>query len=242
MRFVMLLTLTGLLLFAMLYFGIRLKGFRLTNNVSWSEKGPGMAFDRFALAYTGLFSMASGNDDSGKGLSVEMAVQPDFPKYANFRFLLLMHSGEDSDQFLIGQWRSSLVIMVGDDFSNQRRQPKLYIQLDENDKRTHLLAIVSNPQGTRVYLDGELKQTSGALVLRYPGRDAQTRLVVGNSLSGMHPWEGKIFGLAFYTKEWNADDIRRHYQAWRANGNFSIFRGEPAPALCFRRGRRYRGP
>ena len=51
-------------------------------------------------------------------------------------------------------------------------------------------------------------------------------------MSGMHPWEGKIFGLAFYTKEWNADDIRRHYQAWRANGNFSIFRGE-GPRLLY---------
>lgn len=36
----------------MLYFGLRLKGYRPANNVQWVDGGPGVAFDPFAVAYT----------------------------------------------------------------------------------------------------------------------------------------------------------------------------------------------
>lgn len=221
--FFLLLLLTVLVLIGMLYFGVRLKGFRPGNNVRWSSSGVGLVFDRFAQAYTDGFFSPAGVRSSGAELTIELAIRPDFPKHSGFRFLVLVHDGEDKVQLVIGQWRSSLVIMNGDDFSNRQRAPKIYFDLRRDDGKPHFISIVSNKAGTRLYYDGALKKRNTEMVLRYPQRLAQTRLVVGNSLSGNHPWTGTMLGLAFYDRGLGQEVVQRHYRSWRLAPDFGGF-------------------
>jgi hypothetical protein len=81
-----------------------------------------------------------------------------------------VHNGDDGRQPVIGQWRSSLVIMNGDDYSNKLRSPKINLKLDEQSAKAHLVSIVSNASGTRIFLDSVLKKHSDALALRYPDK------------------------------------------------------------------------
>jgi VanZ family protein len=227
--FFLLLFLTVLVLLGMLYFGIRRRGPRPDNHVRWSDAGAGLIFDRFAQAYTeGFFS----DEHPGAGLTIEMAIQPELPKYLSFRFLLLVHDGRDAHQLVIGQWRSSLMVMNGDDYSNNRRRPKIYFQLDGNDSLPHLLTVVSNPAGTRLFLDGVLKKKNAELVLQYPGQGQQAKLVLGNSLNGNNPWVGTILGLACYDRDLPDDAVQRHYRRWRAMPDFSVFRAD-SPRLLY---------
>ncbi len=229
--FILLLAAMAVMLIGMLYFGIRLKGFRPGNNVQWSDFGIGLAFDRFGEAYTdGLFDPTGGF--SGTDLTIELAIQPKFPRYSSLRFLILINDGNDDRQLVIGQWRSSLIIMNGDDYSNRKRIPKIYFQLDRNDKRPHLITIVSNKAGTRLFLDGVLKKRNEALVLNYPNGPVPARLVVGNSLSGNNPWVGTIMGLAFYDRELEDTAVLQHYHTWRLKHNFSAFTSD-LPRLLY---------
>ena len=157
----MLLLLTVLVILGMLYFGIRRRGPQPDNHVRWSDSGEGLTFERFAQAYTERFFSIAHEE---AGLTIEMAVQPELSKYSSFRFLLLVHDGRDDHQLVIGQWRSSLMVMNGDDYSNNRRRPKIYFQLDGHDNQPHLLTIVSNPAGTRLFFDGLLKKIDGIFV------------------------------------------------------------------------------
>ena len=225
----MLLLLTVLVLLGMLYFGIRRRGPRPDNHIRWSDSGTGLIFERFAQVYTERFFPVT---NAATGLTIEMAILPEQPKDASFRFLFLVHDGRDDHQLVIGQWRSSLMVMNGDDYSNNRRRPKIYFHMDGNDSRPHLVTIVSNPAGTRLFLDGVLKKRSTDLVLRYPDRGQQTRLVLGNSLNGNNPWIGTIFGLACYDRGLSDDTVYRHYRRWRMRRDFRVFQAD-SPRLLY---------
>lgn len=230
-----LLALTCVVMTVMLYFGLRLRAYRPVNQVEWSTAGGGIILEPFGMAYTnGFFASSTGNQGNPgiPGLTMEMAITPDFSAYSSFRFLVLVHDGRDADQLFIGQWGSSLMIMNGDDYSNRRRLPKLYLQLDEKVKGPRLVSIVSNEAGTKVYLDGVLKKTSAGLILRFPGRAGLTRLVVGNSLSGNQPWTGKISGLAFYDLALGEALTRQHYQVWQSERTFNGFK-DAGPRLLY---------
>jgi len=80
---------TGFTLVGMLYFGVRLKGYRPDKNVRWSASGAGLDFQMDAQAVTeGFFPAAKGA--SGADLSIELAILPVFQKYGN----LVIHRAE----------------------------------------------------------------------------------------------------------------------------------------------------
>lgn len=229
--FFLLSAVTVLVILGMLYFGVRLKGFRSENNVQWSDMGNGLAFSRSALAHTdGFFTPAV---DNVKGrLTIELAIEPQFFQYKYFKFLLSVHSGEDAHQLVIGQWRSSLVIMNGNDYSNRLRTPKIYLQLDKSAKTPQLVTLVSNNLGTRIFIDGALKKHNKRLFLRYPIKTAQSKLVVGNGVSGNNPWDGTFFGVALYDDDLGDAVVQNHYQVWRAGHDFNRFASE-SPRLLY---------
>lgn len=233
--FFLLLVSTAVVLIVMLYFGIRLKGFRPSNNVQWSASGNGLAFERFSQAYTESFFTGSGN---GTGLTIELAIHPRYSRNSGTGILMMVHDGDDNSQLVIGQWRSSLIIMNGDDYSNQRRTPKIYFKLDRSRQEPYFLSIVSNKTGTSLFLDGAKKKSRKDLILRYPNRTARTRLVIGNNLNGSSSWAGTLMGLAFYDHGLENDVIVQHYEVWRMTRNFSSFKPQkPRLLYAFDEGR-----
>lgn len=224
--------LTLIVMTAMLYFGTRLKGFRSENNVHWLA-GHGLAFDRFGVAYTDGFFPVLDGDSGGGGLTIEMAVRPEFSRYPDLiRFILLVHGAGDRDQLMIGQWRSTLIVMNGNDYGNSLKTPKIYLPLDQYEGMTHLITVVSNGSGTKVFVDGALAEKNRALVLKYPHNAGRARMTVGNSLSGKRPWIGTMLGLALYDHDLTDELVQQHYRQWRLNSDFSAFRPD-APRLLY---------
>jgi VanZ family protein len=221
--FFLLLVLTALVLMVMLYFGIRLEGVRPSNNVQWPASGFGLTFEASSQAYTESFFTGSGSASS-IGLTIELAVQPRYFSKSNIGMLMMVHDGDADSQLVICQWRSSLIVMNGNDYSNRRRIPKIYFALDPNRTKPHFITIVSNNSGTRIFLDGVLKKSNKDLILRYPNETAQARLVVANSVAGRAPWAGTMTGLAFYDHGLENDVIARHFEMWRMKPNFSAFK------------------
>jgi len=221
------LVITFVVLVMMSYFGFRLKGFRFQNQVQWLKSGIGLHFGRYAVAYTqGFFS------DSGDGVSVELAIKPLHSGISGFRTLLLIHDGNDDDQLIVGQWRSSLIVMNGDDYSHQRKVPRITIPLGKTDRDTQLVTIVSNASGTLAYLNGNFVKKNRRLVLNYPNGDGQTRLVIANNLKGDQPWTGNIAGVALYDHALDDGSIKGHYQAWSGGSDFGVFE-QNAPKLLY---------
>ncbi len=232
LSFILLLGMTALVILGMLYFGIRFKGFRPINNVKWNDSGVGLRFDRFGIVYAQGFFSSSAEGSQKDSLTIEMAIKPVFNQYSDFRYVLLIHNGDDAKQLVVGQYRTSLVVMNGNDHSNRRKTPKIYVQLDGEAHKDFLVTIVSNQLGTRLFLNGRLVSTNKHLRLKYPNPGEQTKMLVGNSLYGNNPWRGTMLGLALYDFDLSEKVISNHYQKWRDGLNFNAFRAE-SPRLLY---------
>ena len=122
--------LTGLsvvVLLVILFLGLRPKGFYFSNNVGWTHGQSGISFSKYSLAYTDPIKEFSKKDGFGaSGFSVEIALKPSSAE-EGFNLILTLHNGEDEDQLVVGQWRSWIIAMNGDDYDHSRRVKRVSV-------------------------------------------------------------------------------------------------------------------
>jgi hypothetical protein len=111
-----------------LFFGLWPKGYSFSNNVKWIDDQSGIRFGQYGMAYTDPIRKLSKSDGFGADeFSIEIALKPStFDQ--GFNFILAFHAGKDGDQLLIGQWRSSYIVMNGDDYDHKRRTRRIGVK------------------------------------------------------------------------------------------------------------------
>jgi len=226
--------LTGLsvvILLVILFFGLRPKGFNFANNVGWTHDQSGISFSKYSLAYTDPISEFSKEDGLGaNGFSVEIALKPSSAE-EGFNLILTLHNGDDEDQFLVGQWRSWIITMNGDDYDHKRRIKRISVNNASRPPAVQFLTITTGKEGTKVYIGGILIRTEKDLTLSIPYGD-KSRLTIGNSVYGKHSWHGEIYGLAFYGYALADNEVSGHFRRWSNSRNFN-FAGEGKPYILY---------
>jgi hypothetical protein len=212
------------MLLLIILFGLQCKGFSFDNMVSWIDGENGIRFGHYGIAYSETAFPIAKDSSKPTGFSLELAIRPDNSKDARFKILLSIHGGKDSEQLIIGQWRSSLIIMNGDDYNSGKRTPKIGIRNALPSQSNTFINIASGIDGTHVYINGHLRESNGRLVLKIPNQAADAVLVLGNSPYGRHSWTGNIYGLAIYEHILNASDTASHFDEWSQKGVFSFSR------------------
>ena len=219
-------------LFIILAVGLKPRGFRFANQVSWIGDQPGIRFKNFGIAYTNPFNdLIKENLSSDDGFSMELAMKPASYHSRRFKFILALHDGKDSDQLLVGQWRSWLIFMNGDDYPHNRKTKRISVNADSPSPIARFVTITTGKAGTVVYFDGEPVGANKALTLKIP-TEGKTRLTLGNSIYGKHPWRGDIYGLAIYDYPLSSQEAELHFNLWAKNMNFS-FAGNSHPSLLY---------
>jgi len=220
-------------LLGILYFGLNPRGFNSSNNVTWIDNQNGIRFGKYGVVYTNYsFKSVQTNSQISSSLSVEIASKPTDINEKRFRFLLVLHNGQDSKQLLIGQWRSSIIVMNGDDYENKKKTKRIVVREALQPQTIRFVTITSGEEGTKVYLDGQLAKTKKDLVLEVPNGRAENRIVVGNSVYGRHSWTGDMYGLALYGHALTPKDVESHFKRWSQERNFS-FAKQHAPQVLY---------
>lgn len=215
---------TVALLLLILFFGLRFKGYDIINGVSWVAGQNGLRFQQNGIVYSdpkGRWLSCQKNPDCP--ISLEFAITPNRAVDGRFKIIMALHAGRDSDQLIVGQWRSSLIVMNGDDYNGRRGVPRIGIKTALPQDTARFVAITSDRGGTAIFLDGEKVKWNQKLVLRIPENDTGGRLVVGNSVYGRHAWEGVFSGLAVYDRILDAQQIAAHFGQWRRTSSFAAF-------------------
>lgn len=206
--------------FVILFFGLRPKGFNFSNDVNWLSKQPGIAFKGYGIAYTEPIKELSKDVDSDvNGFSMEIAMKPAGYHERGFNFLFVIHNGSDGKQLVIGQYRSSLIVMNGDDYDHKRKTKRIAIKLSEELSIPQFLTITTGKAGTRIYLDGRRIRTQKDLTLKIPEGE-NSRLLLGNSVYGRHNWKGDVLGLAVYPYPLSVQETAEHFKHWVKDGSF----------------------
>lgn len=228
----LLIPLTVAVLTLTLFFGLDPKGFHLSNNVSWISGKGGVRFGKDGIAYAdNVFRSFGRGEQASVGLSLEIVLRPDNIDDKRFKFILVLHDGDDSGQLLVGQWRSSIIVMNGDDYDGRRHIKKLGVRDALLTQQARLVTITSGKEGTRIYLNNKVAAAAKDLFLHVPAGREGVRLVVGNSVYGRHFWSGDIFGLAVYETALSATEVTSHFEKWSGEQQFAFARQSSPRAL-----------
>lgn len=227
-----LICLSVVFLFIILAVGLKPRGFRFANQVNWIQDKPGIRFSNFGIAYTAPFNdLIKENASNDDGFSMEIALKPAGYQKRRFRFVWALHDGKDNDQLLMGQWRSWLIFMNGDDYAHNKKTERITVNADSQFPTARFVTITTGKEGTKLYLDGKHVRTNKELTLKMP-TEGETRLLLGNSVYGKHPWRGDVYGLALYDYPLSSKEAQLHFNRWAETGNFS-FAGNENPSLLY---------
>jgi hypothetical protein len=194
--------------------GLNPKDFAFDNAVSRTADRPGLEFGKYGIATA---SMGHKGGPSaipvGDGLTVELSVEfaDPHPEAGGFMFLMHVYGSDASSQFVIGQWRSYLIVMNGDDYSYERRSPRLSVDVSNILDGVADIAIVSDTWGAKVYLNGVLAASEEGIHFTIPGSRDQNgfKLALGNSVHRKNSWPGKLHGFALYSRALPEGEIGR---------------------------------
>jgi len=177
--------LTGLsviVLFVILFFGLKPKDFYFSKSVSRIENQAGIRFRKYGIAYTDpIEELRKENGFGENGFSIEIALKP-LNNEEGFNFIFVLHNGNDRNQLLLGQWRSWIIAMNGDDYDYKRRVKRISVDIASQSSQVRFLTITTGKGGTKAYIDGQLMRAEKDLTLSIPYGD-NARLLLGNSTS-----------------------------------------------------------
>ena len=201
--------------------GLTTRGGGGENDAEWVPNGPGIVFGEHGLAYTDPFkTQTDPPHQPGPGFTMEVALRLDERVDRGFRFIAAIHSGDDDAQFLIAQWRQTIIVMNGDDYDHRRSLPRLSAAVSELDRDPVFLVVTSDSSGSALYVDGARVASRDNITFRLPTDHAPGRLVLGNSVYGGSSWRGRIFGVALHGSALDEATLREHFERWRANRGF----------------------
>ena len=178
--------------------------------------GRGIIYTRSSLKYPSPTSIPG-------ALTIELAVQPNKEFGSSLPIILAINDEKPCERLLIGQWKKHLII-------RSRRtscfQSGYYGEIDIENAlpkgKEQFITIASGKDGTILYVNGtSVKRYRNFSILK-PGEVLSGRLILGNSSTGNHSWEGSISALAIHDRFLSSDEILRHYEAWRDHGSLSL--------------------
>lgn len=197
MRRLLVFVASGMIL-TMLFFGLRPKGLTLRNRVEWLENGDGIAIERYGVVYTDIHD-ALGVIDEKEGVTIGVSLRPASLSRREFMSLLMIYGDTDETQLIIGQWKSSIIAMNGDDYDNKRRTPKIFANNVLTSEKANFITVRSSKdKGTDVFCNGSLVSGKSDLVLTLPRGKLHTYLVAGNSVHGHSTWVGELYELTIW--------------------------------------------
>ena len=204
-----------------LFFGLNPRTLSFSNHVEWIENQSGIRFGKYGIAYTNSVNDDRGGISDSKTFSIEIALKLKKTNEEGYKFIFVLHNGRDSNQLLMGQYRSSIILMNGDDYAHKRNTKRITLDTALLPTSTFFLTITTNNHGTKLYFEDRLISEKKDLTLEFPN-SGKVILVLGNSVYGNHFWQGDIYGLAFYQSTLTSRDVKIHFARWTKENNFSF--------------------
>ncbi|MBN1380996.1 MAG: VanZ family protein [Deltaproteobacteria bacterium] len=158
-------------------------------------------------------------------ITIELWLRPN-QETGSLPSILTFYDGLNPDIFLIGQWKSHLVIRSRTVNRHHRKPGKVYQEIGLRNallkNKDVFITVTSNKNGTFIFLNGQFAKKYPYQRLMENVSWEDMRLIVGNSPTGQSYWHGDIFGMAIYGRAFTADEITGNYLSWIHNDPYSI--------------------
>lgn len=190
--------------------------FRPENKVNWLRDRDGVRFYGRGI----IFSDPADKDSqrllfNGGPITLEIWLQSEIEPNSYLPCILSLYDGNESEEFFLGQWKSSLILRTKVlDRKSKRPFREVGVGNALPKGQSRFIAITSDEKGTCIYVDGRLEKTSPNFSIIPENRSASKQIILGNSPRGKDHWLGNISGLAIYKRLLTAEQVFDHFQNW----------------------------
>jgi len=193
-----------------LFFGLRPKSFSTNNNIQLLPAEHALLFGQSGIAYIDDFNSFHNSKTSGD-FTIQLRIAAQNIEEKGFRPILMIHDGSDRDQLTIWQWGTSIIAMNGDDYDYAKRKPRISVKDILSPGKIVNISLTSDNRSTKLYIDGQLEMENRNWQIVIPENKRKKRLILGNSVSAKHGWEGSIYSLTIHTKALSAEEVYLRY-------------------------------
>jgi len=188
------------------------------NKTQWLADKNGIRFEWHGQIYsTDTWKQVRESSASSQdSLTIEILLEPvDNSKWGE---ILSMYDPERQGNLTIAQSLSDLLLRARFRDHDRIILGKFYVDDVFREHKARFVTVTSDSKGTVVYLEAVRAKAYPDLTMT--GDNFSGRLILGHSPSDRLPWAGEVFGLAIYNRGLTAEEVSRHYRAWR-EGRFS---------------------
>jgi hypothetical protein len=200
------------------------------NKVRWLPDRNGVNFYGQGIIFSpAVFGPAQEPPFQDYSITLELWLRP-LLETGNLPHILTLSDGKTPDIFLIGQWKTHLVIRSrsGTPSTGKRGKPYQEIGLSNALLKNQdvFITITSGSDGTVIYINGLQKRAYPRHRLLSERTSGSIRMVLGNSPTGESYWNGDLLGLAIYDLALSADQVLSSYETWTRKAPHSNETGE----------------
>ena len=183
-----------LVLLITLLFGLIPRGNFKANWVEYDPKQDAILFKEYGYAL-GSLSKTDIHPSNSFYTHLSLTLMMHEQNEPTFRVLVYIGESCEDKPFIIGQWRSHLIVLQGCDFRNQSKLVRL-----SHDMKPHLglmttVSITLNHAANELRVNDKLVLTKVGTL--YSATNESThQILVGNSPDGQRGWTGSIAGLS----------------------------------------------
>lgn len=213
-------------LFIILVVGLWPFNFFPPNKVKWLSDRSGIQIYGQGI----IFSQAPGwNQEKAlfpdRAITIELWLHPN-QETNNLPSILTFYDGQNPDIFLVGQWKSHLVIRSRMVDRQKLKSGKFYQEIGLRNallkNQDVFITVTSQREGVFIYKDGQLASKYPYQRLLGDSIRGDIRLIIGNSPTGQNYWPGDILGVAIYNRAFSTDEVAGNYLSWLHNDPYSI--------------------
>lgn len=197
------------------------------NEVHWLTEANGIAFDGAGVVISdGPLRITANRTE--QFCSLEILLKPSELK--SLYTILSFYTPNEPRQLSVRQWTDGLLISQ-DDLGDRNKIKRRKIDVDHAFEvgTLLLLTIVSGPNGTIVYKNGEQAQVFDTFMISQ--RQLSGQIVMGTSPVDYQPWVGELRGLAIYSNGLTPEQVLKHYRVWTVDQEVDLSEFNTAVAV-----------
>ena len=156
-----------------------------------------LSFTKYSVATTSAdLAISTRDSEYAEYLTLDIDLQiPQMPNINNrFSVIFSINDGQGESQMLLGQWKNSLVLMSGDDYSNRNGEARITVPLDAVEGYYYPQSLDIHIRATTTYTevfinDQKMARSSDYLV---PFAPSTHTVSLGNTLNRKQGWTGTV--------------------------------------------------
>ncbi len=188
------------------------------NKVEWLQDGKGIRFYGQGIVFSPEPLLIQHTISGNAAVTIEFLVRPNREITNGVPSILTLYD-RNKEQFIIGQWKTQLIIRVpAAKADSHKRYREIGLANVLKKDTSHLITVTSGKEATAVYVDGMLKKSAPHYSLINADGGFSGYLVLGNSPEGTQSWNGSFLGLAIYDRILTEKEALDHYDAWQKLG------------------------